>query len=142
MFRASGRIMKFDGFLAVYEESSDEDTKPVEPDDEQDIMLPPLTQGEKLRLLELLPKQHFTQPPPRFTEASLVKALEEQGIGRPSTYAPTIGTIQDRGYVQKEGRALQPTELGLQVNDQLVQHFPNIVDVGFTADMESKLDNV
>src|SRR5438046_2818647 len=83
LFRASGRVMKFDGFLRVYEESSDEDAKPLEPDDEQDIMLPPLKQGEKLKLLELVPRQHFTEPPPRYTEASLVKTLEEKGIGRP-----------------------------------------------------------
>src|SRR5215510_3529606 len=98
-FRATGRVMKFDGFLAVYEESADEDSKPLEPDDEQDeqdITLPPLKAGEKVRLIDLTPRQHFTEPPPRYTEASLVKTLEEKGIGRPSTYATILSTIQDR----------------------------------------------
>jgi DNA topoisomerase-1 len=142
MFRASGRIMKFDGFLAVYEESSDEDAKPLEPDDEQDITLPPLTQGEKLRLLEMMPRQHFTEPPPRFTEASLVKALEEQGIGRPSTYATILTTIQDREYVTKDQGKFRPTELGTVVTEMLVKHFEDIFDVKYTAHMELELDEV
>jgi DNA topoisomerase-1 len=142
LFRASGRVMKFDGFLAVYEESSDEDTKPVEPDDEQDITLPLLTQGEKLRLLELMPRQHFTEPPPRFTEASLVKALEEQGIGRPSTYATILTTIQDREYVTKDQGKFRPTELGTVVTEMLVKHFEDIFDVKYTAHMEEELDEV
>src|SRR5207247_3276640 len=131
MFRASGRVMKFDGFLAIYEESSDEDAKPLEPDDEQDLMLPPLTQGEKVRLLEVTPRQHFTEPPPRFTEASLVKALEEQGIGRPSTYASILTTIQEREYVTRDQGKFRPTELGTVVTDLLVKHFEDIFDIQY-----------
>src|SRR5437870_12964288 len=142
LFRASGRVMKFDGFLKVYEESSDEDAKPLEPDDEQDIMLPPLKQGEKLKLLELMPRQHFTEPPPRYTEASLVKALEEKGIGRPSTYATILTTIQDREYVTKDQGKFRPTELGTVVTDMLVKHFEDIFDVQYTARMEEELDEV
>src|SRR6266705_1718351 len=142
LFRASGRVMKFDGFLVVYEESRDEDTKPVEPDDEQDIMLPSLTQGEKLRLLELMPRQHFTEPPPRFTEASLVNALEEKGIGRPSTYATILTTIQDREYVTKDQGKFRPTELGSVVTEMLVKHFEDIFDLQYTARMEEELDEV
>jgi DNA topoisomerase-1 len=142
LFRASGRVMKFDGFLAVYEESSDESTKPVEPDDEQDLTLPPLTQGEKLRLLDLVPRQHFTEPPPRYSEASLVKMLEEKGIGRPSTYATILTTIQDREYVTKDQGKFRPTELGAVVTDMLVKHFEDIFDVQYTARMEEELDEV
>lgn len=139
MFRASDTKVIFAGYQVLYTELSENEE---DPEEAKPSKLPELNEGDGLKLKELLPKQHFTQPPPRFTEASLVKALEEKGIGRPSTYAPTISTVQQRGYVQKEGRALQPTELGFQVNEQLVAHFPNIVDVGFTADMENKLDNV
>jgi DNA topoisomerase-1 len=139
VFRASDTKVLFAGYQILYTELSENEEEEPEA---KPSKLPELNEGDVLKLKELLPKQHFTQPPPRFSEASLVKALEEKGIGRPSTYAPTISTVQQRGYVQKEGRALQPTELGLQVNDQLVAHFPNIVDVGFTADMENKLDNV
>jgi DNA topoisomerase-1 len=142
LFRASGRIMKFDGFLAVYEESMDEETRPLEPDDEQDITLPPLKQGEKLRLVDLTPKQHFTEPPPRFTEASLVKALEEKGIGRPSTYATILTTIQDREYVTKDQGKFRPTELGTVVTEMLVKHFEDIFDIQYTARMEEELDEV
>lgn len=138
VFRASDTKVVFAGYQVLYTELSENE----EDEEEKPSKLPELKDGDALKLKELHPKQHFTQPPPRFTEASLVKALEEKGIGRPSTYAPTISTVQQRGYVQKEGRALQPTELGFQVNEQLVAHFPNIVDVGFTADMENKLDNV
>jgi DNA topoisomerase-1 len=138
LFRASDTKVVFAGYQVLYTELSENEEDEVE----KVSKLPELKDGDALKLKELHPKQHFTQPPPRFTEASLVKALEEKGIGRPSTYAPTISTVQQRGYVQKEGRALQPTELGFQVNEQLVAHFPNIVDVGFTADMENKLDNV
>ena len=102
----------------------------------------PAGPGEDLDLLQLLPEQHFTQPPPRFTEASLVKALEEKGIGRPSTYAPTIATIQARGYVVTEEKKLVATELGLIVNDLLVEHFPRVFDVGFTSQMEEELDEI
>src|SRR5262245_28487182 len=142
LFRATGRVMKFDGFLAVYEESADEDTKPLEPDDEQDITLPPLTQGEKVRLIDITPRQHFTEPPPRFTEASLVKTLEEKGIGRPSTYATILSTIQDREYVTKDQGKFRPTELGTVVTDMLVKHFEDIFDVQYTARMEEELDEV
>jgi len=142
MFRASGRVMKFDGFLAVYEESSDDDGKRLEPDEEQDLTLPPLTQGEKLKLLDITPNQHFTEPPPRYTEASLVKMLEEKGIGRPSTYATILTTIQDREYVTKDQGKFRPTELGTVVTEMLVKHFEDIFDVQYTARMEEELDEV
>jgi DNA topoisomerase-1 len=134
LFRASGAQLVFPGYLAVYPEKAAED---------QAQLLPPLEPGEQLRLLRLLPEQHFTQPPPRFNEASLVKALEEHGIGRPSTYAPILATIQGRGYVEREaGRALRPTETGVIVNDLLVAHFPDVMSVGFTAEMEDQLDRI
>jgi len=137
-FRATGSVMKFTGFLAVYREGRD--------DDEQDEMdkaaLPLLTAAEILDLMLLKPEQHFTQPPPRFTEAALVKALEENGIGRPSTYAPTIATLAYRNYVTSEEKKLVPTELGFVVNDILVEHFPSIVDIGFTSGMEEELDEI
>ena len=130
-FRATGQIMKFDGFLKIY---------PVK---FAEVTLPDLEPKEKLNLIELTPNQHFTQPPPRFSEASLVKTLEKHGIGRPSTYAPIISTVQDRGYVEKfERRYLKPTETGFLVNDLLVEHFPAIVDIGFTAKMETQLDEI
>ena len=140
MFRANGRVQKFDGFLKVYEESSDEDTK-AGPED-QSVSLPPLTEGEELRLLDLDPVQHFTEPPPRFSEAGLVRALEEQGIGRPSTYAAILTTIQDREYALKKQNKFRPTELGTVVTDQLVKHFADIFDVAYTARMEEELDEV
>src|SRR3989442_1918484 len=142
LFRENGRVMKFDGFLRVYEESSDEDTKPLEPDDEQDIMLPPLKQGEELRLVDMTPRQHFTEPPPRYTEASLVKVLEEKRIGRPSTYATILTTIQDREYVTKDQGKFKPTELAAVVTAMLVKHFEDIFDVQYTARMEEELDEV
>jgi DNA topoisomerase-1 len=142
MFRASGRVMKFDGFLAVYEESSDDVAKPGPGDDDQDLTLPPLTQGEKLRLHEITPHQHFTEPPPRYTEASLVKTLEEKGIGRPSTYATILTTIQDREYVTKDQGKFRPTELGTVVTEMLVKHFEDIFDIQYTARMEEELDEV
>jgi DNA topoisomerase-1 len=130
-FRATGQIMKFDGFLKIY---------PVK---FAEVTLPDLEPKEKLNLIELTPNQHFTQPLPRFSEASLVKTLEKHGIGRPSTYAPIISTVQDRGYVEKfERRFLKPTETGFLVNDLLVEHFPQIVDIGFTAKMEEELDEI
>jgi DNA topoisomerase-1 len=104
--------------------------------------LPALARDEELDLLRLLPEQHFTEPPPRYSEATLVKALEERGIGRPSTYAPTLATIQERGYVERVEKRLQPTELGVLVNDLLVEHFGGVVDVDFTANMEEELDDV
>lgn len=142
--RASGSIIKFAGFLSVYEESKDED-KPEEigaDDESTERNLPDLKANQPLDLMDLLPRQHFTQPPPRYTEATLVKALEENGIGRPSTYASILSTIQDRGYVELEQKRFTPTDLGLIVSDKLVQHFPDVVDVHFTAEIESKLDAV
>jgi DNA topoisomerase-1 len=139
LFRASGQSVKFPGFLAVYEEGKDEDAAE---DEDEEAMLPPLKRDDILRLLDLLPRQHFTQPPPRYTEATLVKALEENGIGRPSTYAQIISTIQEREYVTLENRRFMPTELGFLVNDKLVQHFADIIDTGFTAKMESELDEI
>jgi DNA topoisomerase-1 len=101
-----------------------------------------IAEGQNQKLVKLLPEQHFTQPPPRYTDASLIQALEEYGIGRPSTYAPILSTIQDRGYVYREAKRLFPTETGIQVNDLLVEYFPDIVDLGFTARMEANLDKV
>ncbi len=137
LFRAGGRVIKFKGFLAVYEESQDEDVEKSE-----DMNLPPLNQGEELSVKEIIPEQHFTKPPPRFTEASLVKELEEKGIGRPSTYAQILSTIQEREYVNKEEKRFVPTPLGELINDVLIKAFPDIVDVGFTAQMEENLDKV
>ena len=132
LFRATGQVMKFDGFLKVYSGSFGE----------KDTELPKLTEGEKLDLVKLNSSQHFTQPPARYTEATLIKELEKHGIGRPSTYAPTISTIQSRGYVSKDGRALVPQDVGMVVNDLLVEHFPEIVDFKFTARMEDDLDEI
>ena len=142
--RASGSIVKFAGFLVVYEEAKDEDkSDEIEPDDENaERKLPNLEEKQALDLKEILPRQHFTQPPPRYTEATLVKTLEENGIGRPSTYAQILSTIQDRNYADLEQKRFTPTELGFTVNDKLVQHFPREVDVQFTAGMEEKLDEV
>ncbi len=137
--RASGSRLKFSGFLTLYEETADEDAVP---DEDAGVILPDLSTDEIVDLLEVLPEQHFTQPPPRFTEASLIKTLEEFGIGRPSTYAPTIGTIQDRGYVERVEKRLYPTELGTIINNLLVEYFPDIVNVEFTARMEADLDKV
>ncbi|MGQ9675794.1 MAG: type I DNA topoisomerase [Chloroflexota bacterium] len=138
LFRATGSAVKFPGFIIVYTEGKDEG----QADEDEGKILPPLQQGELLNLVQLLPEQHFTQPPPRYTEATLVKALEENGIGRPSTYAPTLSTIQDRGYVERVDKKLVPTQIGFLVNDLLVEHFPEIVDLGFTADMEEDLDKI
>jgi len=134
-FSASGSTVKFPGFMAVYVEGKD-----VE--EEKEETLPSLKEGAALSLLALVPAQHFTQPPPRFTEATLVKELEENGIGRPSTYAAIISTIQDREYVLKDGRQLKPTELGFLVTDLLVESFPEILNVEFTARMEGELDMI
>jgi DNA topoisomerase-1 len=138
-FRATGSTVKFDGFLRVYSEGKDD---PNKIEDEEKQPLPPLSENQALKLLDITPKQHFTEPPPRYTEATLVKALEEKGIGRPSTYAAIISTIQDRKYVDLTEKKFKPTELGSTVNDLLVKHFPNILDVTFTAGMETKLDDV
>lgn len=136
-FRATGSTIKFPGFMQVYIEGKDEAGL-----DEEEGLLPELHEGTLLRLVKLEPKQHFTQPPPRYTEATLVKTLEEQGIGRPSTYAPTIETILNRGYVAREQKQFIPTELGTIVVELLKAHFPDIIDVEFTANMEDKLDQV
>ncbi len=142
LFRAAGSVIKFAGFLVVYEEAKEEDAPLADPAEGEGKRLPPLNDGDPLGLIRLIPEQHFTQPPPRYTEATLVKALEEYGIGRPSTYAPTLNTIQQRGYVRREDKRLTPTETGVLVNDLLVDHFPEIVDVGFTARMEEELDEI
>ncbi len=137
-FRATGQVMKFDGFIRVYLEGVDETAE----DDDQ-AQLPQLTEGEILRLLEFYPEQHFTQPPPRFTQATLIKELEENGIGRPSTYASIMTSILNREYVDEdESKRLRPTSLGRIVIDLLVAAFPDIVEVGFTAHMEEQLDRV
>ncbi len=130
-FRTTGQILKFDGFLKVY---------PIKYEENE---LPLLEINEILELIKLIPSQHFTQPPPRYNEASLIKVLEENGIGRPSTYAPTLSTIQERNYIEKdENRRFRPTEIGTVVNDLLVNHFPKIVDIKFTAEMEEDLDKI
>ena len=141
LLRASGFSVKFAGFLVVYEEARNEDVKTEE--DEENVRIPSgIAEGQKQALIRLIPEQHFTQPPPRYSEASLVQALEEDGIGRPSTYAPTISTIQQRGYVVREDKRLIPTEIGIQVNDLMLQYFSDIVDYQFTARMEEDLDMI
>ena len=141
LLRASGSAIKFPGFLVVYEETRDEDQAPSE--EGEYIRIPSqVVEGQRQELIRLIPEQHFTQPPPRFSEASLVQSLEEHGIGRPSTYAPILSTVQERGYVIREGKRLSPTETGILVNDILVQYFPEIVDVNFTAHMEEGLDEI
>jgi len=141
-FRASGSVIKFSGFLKVYEEGHDEGDKLDEEEEARGRRLPALSADEPLDLIRLIPEQHFTQPPPRYTEASLVKALEEYGIGRPSTYAQIMSTIQSRDYVRREGKQLVPTELGFTANDLLVANFPRYIDVGFTAHVEEELDDI
>ena len=131
IFRASGSVIRFPGFMKVYVEAEQEES-----------LLPQVAEGSAVDLVNFEPKQHFTQPPPRYTEATLVKALEENGIGRPSTYAPIIATIQSRGYVSKEKKNLYPTELGQIVVELLKEYFPNIINVEFTANLEEKLDQV
>ena len=141
LLRASGSAVKFMGFLVVYEEAKNEDVKSEE--DEENVKIPAgIEEGQKQDLIRLIPEQHFTQPPPRYSEASLVQALEDDGIGRPSTYAPTISTIQARGYVVREEKRLMPTDIGIQVNDLMVQYFSDIVDYQFTARMEEDLDMI
>src|SRR5215213_1801077 len=139
MFRATGAVLKFNGFLAVYEEGKDEKD---EDDEEQALKLPRVEQGEQLRLNKLVPDQHFTEPPPRFTEATLVKALEEKGIGRPSTYASIMTVIQDREYAERKEGRFRPTELGIIVNDLLVESFDDLFNVQYTAHMEEELDEI
>ena len=142
LFRATGSILKFDGFMRLYREGRDDSNTESNRDDESDAILPVLEIGERLDLRKLTPKQHYTQPPPRYTEATLVKALEEKGIGRPSTYAAIISTIQDREYVVKEKRAFLPTDMGKLVNQLLIKGFPDILDTQFTAKLEDQLDEI
>ncbi|MGC2424280.1 MAG: type I DNA topoisomerase [Nitrospirota bacterium] len=145
VFRATGSIIKFPGFMAVYTEGKDEaktDEEAEEASSDAAANLPPLRAGDLLKQESLTPRQHFTQPPPRYTEASLVKELEEKGIGRPSTYAAIMSTIVEREYVEKKGTAFGPTELGLIVNDLLVESFPDLFNVTFTAKMEDELDEI
>ena len=132
IFKATGSILKFDGFLKVYSYSNIS----------EDVNLPDLQKGDIINIIDKLPKQHFTQPPPRYTEASLVKTMEELGIGRPSTYAPTISTILARGYVEREGKNLIATELGYIINEILVEYFIEIINVNFTANLEEQLDSI
>jgi len=136
LFKATGSTLKFSGFMALYTESTDDTATP------QTNPIPSLTINEILELNNLKPEQHFTEPPARYSEATLVKALEENGIGRPSTYAPTISTIIARGYIEREKKVLYPTELGRIVNNLLIENFSDIVNIAFTAEMESNLDNI
>ena len=146
-FRANGQIVLFDGFIRAYTEGKDEDE-----DEESDMVdlsagrqeaiLPDLSEKEILNLIKLLKEQHFTEPPPRYTDATLVKTLEAAGVGRPSTYAPTLATIQDRGYVEKEEKKYKPTEIGFLVNDMLVENFPEVVDINFTSHIEEEFDDI
>jgi len=140
LLRASGSAVKFPGFLVVYEEALSEVAKREE---EENVRIPAgVAEGQKQELIRLIPEQHFTQPPPRYSEASLVQALEENGIGRPSTYAPTLSTIQARGYVVRVDKRLEPTETGILVNDLMMQYFSEVVDYNFTARMEEDLDKI
>ena len=141
LLRATGSVEKFNGFRAVYEEGKDEKVE-MEEDEELKLRLPQVEQGEKLNLHRITPEQHFTEPPPRFTEATLVKALEEKGIGRPSTYATILGTIQNREYVEKLQGRFYPAQLGMLVSDLLVKNFSDIFEVAYTAHMEEELDEV
>ena len=136
IFKASGYRIDFDGYTVLYVESSDS------AEEEKESELPPLEKDMPLRVKEMIPNQHFTQPPARYTEASLIKALEEYGIGRPSTYAATISTITSRGYVKRENKSLSPTELGEVTTKLMEERFPKIVNVKFTAQMEQNLDTV
>jgi len=140
ILRASGSKVRFLGYQVVYEEAKDEDT--VEAEENVNIPVDDISEGQIQHLKDLLYEQHFTQPPPRYSEASLIQVLEENGIGRPSTYAPIISTIQARGYVLRENKRLIPTDVGFTINDLVVQYFPTIVDVGFTSAMETNLDQV
>ncbi len=141
-FRAVGSIMKFPGFTKLYEEMRDDNGDDSGNGDDNDRRLPNLAQDQPVDARELMPEQHFTKPPARYTEASLIRALEENGIGRPSTYAPTINTVMDRGYVERESGRLKPTALGEQTNSILLEHFPDVLDLGFTARLEDDLDHV
>jgi DNA topoisomerase-1 len=138
-FRATGQVILFDGFMKAYTEEGDDDQN------ERNVgegLLPAVSEGDTVTLLKMDPNRHFTEPLPRYTDASLIKALESFGIGRPSTYAPTLATIQNRGYVEKEDKKYRPTEIGTLVNDVLVEHFPAIVDINFTSHIEEELDEI
>src|SRR3989344_1682327 len=139
VFRANGQIIKFDGFIRVYTETKDEDE---ESDEYSEGQLPDLALREFLNFLDLLRDQHFTEPPARYTDATLIKILEAAGVGRPSTYAPTLTTIQDRGYVEKIEKKYHPTEIGILVNDMLVANFPEVIDINFTSHIEDELDDI
>jgi DNA topoisomerase I len=143
LFRSNGSILKFAGFMKVYVESDDDSKEGVKSEGrDEDRLLPELEKGETLKVHEVLPEQHFTQPPARFSEAMLVKELEDKGVGRPSTYASIISVIKDRDYIQNVERRLQPVELGFMINDLLVENFPDIMTTEFTAKMESQLDDI
>src|SRR5262249_50978430 len=131
LFKAKGKIMKFDGYRRVLPAHKQED-----------VLLPALITDQNLNLLKLNPTRHFTEPPPRYNEASLVKTLEKEGIGRPSTYAAIIGKIQDREYVEQKERRFYATEIGKTVTDLLVEHFPKVMDLQFTSHMEEELDQI
>ncbi len=140
-FRANGQAIKFDGFIRAYTETKEEDEKSEE-DSYEEGQLPELSEKELLNLIDLSKDQHFTEPPPRYTDASLIKTLEAAGVGRPSTYAPTLTTIQDRGYVEKEDKKYKPTEIGFSVNDMLVENFPEVIDINFTSHIEEEFDEI
>lgn len=135
-FKANGQLLKFKGFMTLYVETLDNETE------EEENSIPELTIGQEVKKDNIEAKQSFTQPPARYTEASLVKALEEKGIGRPSTYSPTITTILERRYIQKEQKQLVPTDLGKIVNKLLVENFPDVINVEFTAKIEEDFDDV
>ncbi|RMF93757.1 MAG: type I DNA topoisomerase [Candidatus Schekmanbacteria bacterium] len=142
LFRANGNVLKFDGFRKVYTEKKDEESSENGNGNDKDVYLPEMREGEEVKLLELIPKQHFTEPPPRYTEATLVKQLEKLGIGRPSTYATIMDTIQNRNYTIKEKKKFVPTDLGILINKLLVKSFPDIINTDFTASMENRLDEI
>lgn len=142
-FKATGKTTRFDGFTKLYESTKKKkDKEEIEEDEGSNSKLPPLNTGDILKVAELLPSQKFTKPQPRYTEATLVKEMEDKGIGRPATYTPTVSTISSRKYIEKEGKSLKPTELGEKVNELMEKYFDTIVDAKFTADMETKLDDV
>ncbi len=139
-FRANGQVVKFDGFIRAYTEGKDDEAG--DSNDEVEGALPELEVGQVLELHELYKNQHFTEPPPRYSDATLIKALEAHGVGRPSTYAPTLATIQERDYVEKEDKKYKPTEVGVLVTDMLVENFPEIVDINFTSHIEEQFDEI
>ena len=144
LFHCTGRQLKFSGFLKIWETAPQEGAEDDEKDEEASSMLPPLVEGETVKLVELKREEHHTSPPPHYNEASLIRAMEKHGIGRPSTYAPTIKTIVDRGYVRRnmKDRKLLPSELGMLVTKQLKKHFPEVVSLGYTAEVEGRLDSI